>query len=488
MGTEVITGHGGEGARKASEASAAPSRRREVKDHIRALIERGALRRGSRLPSILELSRTLEVAKNTVIGALDELAGEGVLEARERQGFFVKSERRRERARATRLEDLASDRVAHGMATILVHDDDFLTIGCGTAAESLLATPEWTAALKGAPPRDPRTSLRYADPKGEPLLREVIAARFGGAEEPGRRVIVCHGAVEGLNIAFAECAARTGSRRVAVESPGYFMLGPILQALGLEVVAIPRTPEGLDVDALRREARRAPLAALMVNPNHQNPVGHTLSLAQRFEVAKLAQDRDFWIIEDDVYRGLWIDEPEPPTIRSLLPDRTLYVGSFSKTLGPALRVGFIVAPDALVEALLRRRFLGSLSGDSYTQRLVADFVDRRGYQRHLVEVREELSRRARIAAHQAAAFPELGRFAGPYTGGLFWRFELAPGLDAMALYRAARAANVLVSPGWFFRSDAEPGAAADAWMRVNVSCCEGTTLTRALEVLRAAAS
>src|SRR5580698_7422931 len=131
-------------------------RRGEVKRHVSMLIDTGVLRRGARLPSILELSRTLEVAKNTVIGALDELCGEGVLEARERQGFFVRSARRRSLARETRLADLAVDRVAHGMATILVESGEgFLPVGSGTAAESLLGTPEWTAMLKASPPRDP---------------------------------------------------------------------------------------------------------------------------------------------------------------------------------------------------------------------------------------------------------------------------------------------------------------------------------------------
>src|SRR3954470_20243874 len=121
-------------------------KRGEVKRRVASMIDAGALRRGSRLPSILELARSLDVAKNTVIGALDELCGEGVLEARERQGFFVKSARRRDRGRETRLSDLAVDRVAHGMATILVESGDgFVPIGSGTAAESLLATPEWSA-------------------------------------------------------------------------------------------------------------------------------------------------------------------------------------------------------------------------------------------------------------------------------------------------------------------------------------------------------
>jgi DNA-binding transcriptional MocR family regulator len=461
------------------------ARRAEVKRYVIALVESGALRRGARLPSILDLTRTLDVAKNTVIGALDELCGEGVLEARERQGFFVKSARRRDRAHKTRLSDLAVDRVAHGMATILAEGgDDFVPIGSGTTAESLLATPEWSAMLKNAPPRDPFTSLRYADPMGEPRLREVIAHHVAPDEGPAR-VVITHGAVEALNITFAAAAAETRSRRVAIESPGYFMLGPIVTALGLEIVPLPRDRDGVDLDLLRAEARRAPLAAVMLNPNHQNPVGTTLSLAQRFEIAKLVDEHRTFLIEDDVYKGLWTEAEEPPTIHSLLPRRTFYVGSFSKTLGPALRVGFVVAPEAIVDDVRRRRFLQSLSGDAYTQNLVAEFVDRRGYQRHLSEMRDELRRRARIAKHQSESFADVGRFAAPYNGGLFWRFDLAPGIDVMALYRAAREKNVLVSPGCYFRSEGESRACEDAWMRVNVSRCEGNVLTKALRTLRA---
>jgi DNA-binding transcriptional MocR family regulator len=479
MGTASIDGAepGGEGKRAA------------VKRHVQALIEAGVLRRGARLPSILELARSLDVAKNTVIGALDALCGEGVLEARERQGFFVKSGRRRSPARETRLADLETDRVAHGMATILVESGEgFVPIGSGTAAESLLATPEWTAMLRGAAPRDPRTSLRYADPMGEPRLREVIAGRHAGPDDAPERVIITHGAVEALNLTFASAAAETRSRRVALESPGYFMLAPIVQGLGLEPVPIPRALSGIDVDRLRAEARKAPLAALMVNPNHHNPTGSTLSLAQRFELARLADEHRHWIVEDDVYKGLWTEEEEPPSIHSLLPRRTFYVSSFSKTLGPALRVGFVIAPEARLADLRRRKFLTSLSGDAYTQNLVAEFVDRRGYQRHLSELREELGRRARIARHQSEAFSALGRFATPYTGGLFWRFELAPSIDPMALYHAARAENVLISPGCYFRSDGDDAGPDDAWMRINVSRCEGTVLTQVLQLLQTIAA
>ena len=373
------------------------------------------------------------------------------------------------------------------MATILVESGEgFVHIGSGTAAESLLATPEWSGMLRTAAPRD-KSWLRYADPMGEPLLREVIAARHDRPDESPGNVVITHGAVEALNLTFASAAADTRSRRIAIESPGYFMLAPIVQGLGLTPVPIPRSLSGIDLERLRAEAARAPLAALMVNPNHHNPIGSTLSLSQRFELCRLADEHRFWIVEDDVYKGLWTEAEEPATLHSLLPRRTFYVSSFSKTLGPALRVGFILAPDALLEDVRRRKFLSGLSGDAYTQNLIAEFLDRRGYQRHLSEVREELGRRARIARHQSEPFGALGRFASPYTGGLFWRFDMAPGIDAMALYKAAWVENVLISPGFFFRSDVDESGAGDAWMRVNVSRCEGSVLTQVLQLLRSIA-
>lgn len=469
---------------EATAQRSSPVRRLLVRRHVEEMVRDGGLTRGAKLPSILELSHTLGVAKNTVIAALDDLCSDGTLEAREREGFFVSRAQRRERAKKTRLSDLEIDRVAHGMATTLTQSgDELLGIGGGTAAESLLATPAWTAFLKAAPPRDPHSSLRYADPSGEPRLREAVVARFGSADEPTDRVLVTQGAVDALNHVFAVVAAASGVRRVAIESPGYFMLAPMLLEQGLEPVPIPRDRGGLDLGRLRREAQRG-LAAVLVNPNHHNPTGATMSLSQRFELASLADEHALTIVEDDVYRGLYVDEEEPPTLRSLLPRRTVFVSSFSKTLGPGLRVGFVLGPESLLLAVRRRKFLQSLTGDAYTQNLVAEFVDRRGYQRHLNEVRAELSRRARIARVQAEPLQRLGKLDGPFRGGLFWQLQLAAGIDAMALYRAARARGVLLSPGCFFHSEVPVVPSRVRWLRLNVSRCEGDTLARTLRMLQ----
>jgi DNA-binding transcriptional MocR family regulator len=265
------------------------------------------------------------------------------------------------------------------------------------------------------------------------------------------------------------------------------MIPSMLAELGLVAVPIPRSETGLDLDALRAEIKSGgPLAAVMINPNHHNPTGKTMSLAQRFELAALAQERQFFVIEDDVYKGIWAQSEEPPSVHSMLPERTLYVSSFSKTLGPALRVGFVVAPSSLVDAIRHKKFVSTLTGDAYTQNLVADFVGSRGYDKHMKAMREELSRRARVCASDSASFKPLGRLEGEYVGGLFWRFRFRAGVSAMKLYVAARKRNVLISPGAFFRVRASAAAEADehdAWMRVNVSRCEGGALGTVLRAL-----
>jgi DNA-binding transcriptional MocR family regulator len=451
---------------------------------VRRLVDSGALRRGSRVPSIAELTRALDVGKNTVVVALSDLCSDGLLESRERLGFFVRSAPMRERARRTRIADLRLDAVAHGMATILVQSaDGLVTVGSGTTAESVLATPEWRKTLGRFESRDPERNLRYADPFGEPSLRDAIAARAPHASPD--QVVVTYGAIEALNLAFAVTAAATGSRRIGVESPGYFMIPSMLAELGLTAVPIPRTEAGLDLDKLRSECRGAnPLAAMMINPNHHNPTGKTLSLSERFELAALAQEKRFFVIEDDVYNGLWANAEEPPSVCSMLPERTLYVSSFSKTLGPALRVGYVLPPASLVDAIRHKKFVATLTGDAYTQNLVAEFVGSRGFDKHLRSMREELARRARTCAAQSSAFKSLGKLEGEYAGGLFWRFRFRAGVSVMKLYVAVRKRNVLISPGAFFRVHGqEDEDARDPWMRVNVSRCEGAALTTVLRAL-----
>jgi DNA-binding transcriptional MocR family regulator len=469
------------------------SRREAVKRHLRERVLSGQLPPGRRIPSIRELTSTLGVGKNTVIAALDALCGEGLLEPRERSGFFVKRAPVR-RASALRVAELRRDRLEHGLASVLAASstEGFQSLGGGCPPSTMLASREWTAALRTSPAREPTAALGYMEPLGDPHLRELVAREVSGEAaggggaltpvDPGR-VLITHGASEALHLALAEAAAATGCRRVALESPGYYLLWPLVRHLGLEPVPVPRTPEGLDLQLLEREAKRGGLAAVVTVPNHHNPLGTTLPLAQRFELAALAGREGFFLVEDDVYRGLWLDGEEPPALRALLPERTLYVGSFSKTLGPALRLGYLVAPQALAHPLRSRKFILNMGEDTRTQRLVAGFLESRGYPRHLEHLRGELSRRARLAQVQARAFADLGAFDGPYRGGYFLRFRFREGVDVLSLYDRAKERKLLIAPGAFFHEEAHD-TADSAWMRVCVAQVDGQLLPGALKVLR----
>ncbi|WP_394827758.1 PLP-dependent aminotransferase family protein [Pendulispora albinea] len=475
--------------------AAGPPRREEVKRHVLALLESGALARGDRVPSIRELAGAVSAAKNTVIAALDELCGEGVLEPRERSGFFVREGKRAPRAKRAELRDLEADRLEHGLAVALLGADTgaFVNLGSGCLPARVAATEELKKLLR-APSRGPAVEYGFVDPQGDPRLRELVVAKraLGESRIDPEHVIITHGANEGLNLACMEAAGASGCRRIALESPGYFLLAPMLRHLSLEPVFVPRGPEGIDLDALVRERRRGGLAAFVTNPTHHNPLGTTLTLQERFALGSLAEREGMYLVEDDVFRGLSLERNEPATLRSLVPERTIYVSSFSKTLGASFRIGFLVAPRGLVRGVRNRKFLWNLGEEVRSQRLLADFLEQRGYVRHVEQVRAELARRAKLAAAQAKGFPDLGRLE-PYRGGLFVRFLLRPGLRALALYESAKARRILISPGEFFQSDgrvAPPPRTrrshperGGGWMRISVGVCDGDVLRDSLRTL-----
>lgn len=476
---------------------AAPLSKKEgVKSSLRHQISTGVLLPGSRVPSLQALAHELQVSKNTAIAALEELCSEGLLEAQERRGFFVRKVKAHAvRARSTRLAELQLDHTEHGMASILVPgpDEQFVSVGGGCAPASLLATPEWSAMLKSHPPRDSLSCLRYADPLGEPRLREAISGREGLVSDKNigpDQILVTHGAVEALNLCLGFAVAHTGIARVAVESPGYYMLKPMLDQLGIEVIGVPRSEAGLDVEALHNILRGQKIAAFVVNPNHQNPLGTTLSLSDRFSIAAAAETHGFLVIEDEVYRGLWLDAEEPPSVSSFIPRRSFFVGSFSKTLGPGLRIGYVVCPQEYVSDMRRRKFVSTLSGDAYTQNLVAEFLEKRGYQKHLFQLRAEIRRKGKIAQVQAQEFAHMGAFAGPFAGGFFQRFVFSAKIDVMSLYQEGKSRGILLAPGCFYEMGVNSAGQASGpgnsvqrnapWMRVNVTNCEGSALTTAL--------
>ncbi|ANN18925.1 GntR family transcriptional regulator [Amycolatopsis orientalis] len=359
----------------------------------------GRLRAGERLPPTRELARELDVSRNTVAVAYERLTAEGFLNGHVGRGTFVSADpvARADRAApagagvrpAARWRSLPPPLGADRSVPAF----DFRV---GVPDPALFPLRTWRRLVSQAlrPSLPPRSG--YADPAGLETLRVAIARHIGAARSvraSGEDVLVTQGAQQALDL-IGRVLIEPGTS-VAVEDPGYPPAARLFASLGARVVKVPVDAEGLDVTALPRGIR-----LIYTTPSHQFPLGTAMSLARRTALLAWAERNDAVIVEDDYdseYR--FSDRPLEPLQSLDHHGRVLYVGSFSKTLLPLLRLGFLVAPASLRPALRQAKQLMDWHGDLVTQSAMASFIDEGLLARHVRKAtREYAVRRDRILA------------------------------------------------------------------------------------------
>jgi 2-aminoadipate transaminase len=300
----------------------------------------------------------------------------------------------------------------------------------------------------------PREALQYAASEGFGPLREWVAAQMAaqGLRAGADRVLITAGSQQGLDLV-GKVLIDAGAP-VAVEAPTY--LGALQAFAPYEPRFVPVACDdgGPRPDAL---ADAADARFLYVLPNFQNPAGRTIDAARRAELAAQAARIGLPLVEDNPYGELWYDSPPPPPISALAGDGAVYLGSFSKVLAPGLRLGYVVAPPALVPKLLQAKQAADLHTPGFNQRVAYEVLRDGLLERHLPQVR------ARYRAQRDAMADALQRHLPPGcrwqrpAGGMFFWVELPEGLDAGALLPQAVAAGVAYVPGApFYCRDARP--------------------------------
>ncbi|MBX0326142.1 PLP-dependent aminotransferase family protein, partial [Oscillochloris sp. ZM17-4] len=401
---------------------------RQLYDEIRAAVLDGRLAPGARLPSSRELAAGMGLARSTVVSAFEQLLAEGYLEGRVGAGTFVATslpedllghggpparppaahERpapRRLSARgaalaATPVSASSGDRVRPRAFQVGLPDID----GFPHATWARLAARRY-----GSPPPE---LMAYGDPAGYLPLREAIASHLAAARgvrcDPGQ-VVVVSGSQQGLDLA-ARVLLDPGDE-AWIEDPGYMGARGALLAAGARLAPVPVDAEGLDVAAGARLAPQSRLA--YITPSHQFPLGVTMSLPRRLALLAWARAAGAWVIEDD-YDSEYRYAGRPlAALQGLDGDgRVIYLGTFSKVLFPALRLGYMVVPPDLVPAFVAARALADRHSPGIEQAIVADFLAEGHFARHLRRTR------ARYAARQAA----LVEAARPLAG----RLDVAP--------------------------------------------------------------
>ncbi len=391
----------------------------QIERSLREDIRAGRLTAGARLPSTRSLASELGVSRGVVSEAYGQLTAEGYLLAS--QGAPT---------RVARTVQVAKARApARSLLPEFRHRLD-------PGAPDLAGFPRdrWLRSLRTAWRQAPIGAVDYPDPRGVPALRESLAEYLGrvhGAAADPEQTIVCSGFSQGLSL-IARWLRSRGIERVALEDPGWHNHRLLVEQAGLEVAPVPVDREGLRVDAL--EATDA--AAVVVTPAHQFPTGAVLSRERRAALIEWAERGEKLIVEDDFDSELRYDGGGVGALQGLAPERVAYIGSASKRLVPAMRLGWMLAPSWLGWPLISVKAIEDRGSEATGQLALHDFIARGELDRHLRRMRQRYrSRREALLGAIARHLPEARVNEG--AAGLYELAELPDEVDEAALLGAA---------------------------------------------------
>jgi GntR family transcriptional regulator/MocR family aminotransferase len=437
---------------------------RQVYDGLRGAIVEGRLASGARLPSTRELAAALGVARNTVTAAFEQLRAEGYVAGRGGGGTRVREvlpdrllQPRRPRARSVappappppsaRDGGAASAGLSRRGAAVAeaarlfpAHAVEAEAFLIGTPALDEFPAKLWARLAAHRWRRPP--SLGSGDAAGYAPLRRAVAAYVAAARGVRcgwEQVVIVSGAQHGLHLA-ARMLLDDGDE-AWMEDPGYPGARATLQAAGAHIVPVPVDGEGMRVDEGRRRAPRARLA--YATPSHQFPLGGAMSPRRRLALLAWAREAGAWVVEDDYDSEFRYAGRPLPSLQGLdVHGRVLYLGSFSKTLFPALRLGYLVLPEALVDPFAGARALGDRHPPTVTQAVLADFLEEGHFQRHLRRMRTLYAARQETLVE--AARGALGGLVDvPAAGaGMHLVAWLPPGADEAGTAARAEARGV----------------------------------------------
>ena len=429
------------------------TRQSAVFDHLRNSILSGVLPAGGRLPPSRSLAQELGVARQTVVLAYERLAAEGYVHGRTGSGTYVAPDLPDQApvpgetprlaaialsARGARLAEIPATATARAPSAGLL-------LAGGLPAPDLFPAKAWTRCSARVLGSLDGELASYPPPQGLHALREQIAAHLaatrGLVADPGC-IVVTAGTQQALRTA-ADLLTDPGDA-VWVEDPGYIAGRGALIAAGARLVPVPSDAEGMDVAAGVDAAPQARLA--LVAPSHATPLGGALPIGRRLALLDWARRANAWVLEDDCDSEFrWEGKPLPPLATLDKAGLVIYCGTFSKTLAPALRIGFAIVPAPLVPAFVRLRTLTDRGTDAFTQATLAEFMRQGLLPPHIRRMRTEYARRRDALLEAMRRFVTRAEpLAAP--GGLHMVLRLPDGLDEGAVVRACAARDLVVSP------------------------------------------
>ena len=428
----------------------------EIARGLSHAIERGTLRAGQKVPSVRQLSAQKGVSVSTVLQAYRSLEDGGWVEARPQSGYFVRHrnpappEPEAPRETEAAAAEITTCELVKKMLRA-TSDTRLLNLSVAVPGRELLPTRAIERAMGQVLRHNPGTSAGYDMPPGCLQLRVEIARRAleaGDAFSPDD-ILLTSGGTEAVNLCL-RAVTRPGDT-VVLESPTYFGSLQILESLGLRALELPTHPrEGLSLEALEHALEHHEINACLLMPNLANPLGSTMPDARKQRLVEMLAARQIPLVEDDTYGDLSFSAARGRTAKSFdCSGNVLLCSSFSKTLGPGLRVGW-TAPGRFRGAVETLKMTTNMASASLPPLAVAEFTRGGGYDHYLRRTRKIYAAQlAKLSEAVAAHFPEGTRLTRPSGGFLLWA-ELPAPVDTLQLFFDALESGISTAPGKMF--------------------------------------
>lgn len=435
----------------------------QITQYLRDKIAGGEWPVGTRLPSQRSLAESFGVNRSTVVAALGELTAAGMIEGGRGGGTKVVNHTWGVLA-STPPPDWNAY-VSAGIhrpnlpAVQEINRAEFrpgmLRLGTGELSPELLPQAEMGRLLRRMADHVP--DLGYGEPNGDLMLREVLTARLNGLGIPASpaSILIVSGALQALQLISVGLLQRGST--VLLERPSYLYSVPVFQSAGMKLQGVPMDDEGLRPELVAPYAKQYGGSLVYTIPTFHNPTGIVMSQQRRTRLLEACQSVGLPILEDDVYRDLWLDEPPPPPLKALdTSGGVLYMGSLSKTLSPGLRIGWITGPQHVIERLADIKMQSDYGSSALSQRMAAEWLSSGMYDDHVDRLRTQLRVRRSTALNALNKYfgGGLADWSIPQGGFYIW-LKLHKSSAPRKLFDAALKRGILINPGHLY--DRESG-------------------------------
>lgn len=432
----------------------------QIIQFIKEKIGNGEWPIGSKIPSQRTLAKHFEVNRSTVITALEELTADGLIEGRMGKGTVVTNNTWTLLAKnsAPDWDQYVTSGIQQPSQKIVQEinksesNSDLIQLSKGELSHEIFPL----AAMKKMMGKVSQNieAFGYEEPKGYLPLREALSGylRTIGIQASSSSILIVSGALQALQLISMGLLQRGST--VYLDQPSYLYSLHVFQSAGMKLTGVPMDNDGLLPEHIHMARGERGRAILYTNPCFHNPTGILMSKKRREEILAASENAQLPIIEDDIYRELWIDEIPPDPIKTIDKNgHVLYIGSLSKTLSPGLRIGWIVGPEPVIERLSDIKMQTDYGSSSLSQRVAAEWFTSGEYQQHLQQVRSQLKvRRQLVMSLLETNLKNVATWNMP-KGGFFVWVKILPSLSMKLLYTKALTKGILLNLGSIYAQE-----------------------------------